>query len=1270
MCLQNIIFIRQHRWKRSNNMFFSERDAVRVIIDSPILHHKVTETDEDGKEETQIDDPGDVHFDYDKEKNEKNKLRLVFKAARDGNVSFFTQNALGKVKHLVNSKDDVGNTPLHYAARNSDFEMVKTLISLKSDPETTGQNKMTPAHFAARYGKIDDEEETEDMSGVVLRGQSKEMKENTWETIKFLLIHSKYRDVKDKYGFTILHHAVYRGNLHLVKKLKTLDDLKVGNIKIDSKDEQKNTCLHLSAVHGHDHILKFLLDNSKLNLKAFNREQMTALHFACKGETQCVKVLLDHPSATDVINFGDKAERTPLFLAVASGKLDIVKLLLDHGASLAITNKFGESPLHFCARYGHADIMKLLTAELAKDSNLQYKDLQSGNLTDQVDGKKKTKKKWELVLRQSTVVKKIIKIIDEQDKMLRSPFYLASKHNHKNVVDVLKQSGANISLADHHNKTPLMIALLSGHQEISSMLLKLYSVNELKIIDNDGRNIMHYAIQAECSDGLKEVIKILQRRRLLRRMLLDRDFKGNCPLHLAAQTGSLGQDFRELLKNYSTINYNMKNDAGYTPLHLAVIHGHQFVVKCFLDKELNSSSDLRLLQEKDVDSNTLLHLATKTGTNLKPGIVELLLKRGLSIRCAASSGNIECLKLVLGYCKNYVDTEDNNKTTPLHLAAKNGFCEVYNTLVQHGADIALKDYKDRNVLELAIEKNQKEMVLNILQSKEWKYVMRSCRIVEYKIAEGFRYSKDILDTPMRLLIRKYPDLAEVALDRCYQVKQEDEVLQMNFEFIEDTYNYRDRTNSGPIWHTKKRPTYEHFSKVNNNNADDGFDKPYSTDHSAVMWNHPLMVMSRENKRDLLRHPLCLSLIRYKWFKVGRKLYYFNLLFYISFLATLTAYTLTIPNPAEYPEFYDCSEYFLRANRTQLISNRTLEEEERRDDINNVSWLLLVVFFTFRALQFFFLQEYKDFFKFVNGLRVHELRIPYAACLDFFIFTVTIYTLIEDRYEYKWIELHPNVDLRQCKVYAMNSVLITIAWLNLLTYMRQLPVIGSYIIIFHDVLRTFMSFILVFLIFVIAFALGFHMLFEYQEPFHNVSDALIKTVVMMSGEFDYENIFLRKNDGNGPVPFPEISYAVFVVFFVLLSIITLNLLIGLTVDDIKTFLDDADLEKIKMKLEYVLEIEKSWGLSWLTLFKIRQQYLTRSKSFFNMDDVVSKNRIWERVISQDIKTIKKENLEVLLEDQKQLKLQLNKIENLLGNLCAVQQTVPLNIKSKCPTSLKT
>ena len=70
---------------------------------------------------------------------------------------------------------------------------------------------------------------------------------------------------------------------------------------------------------------------------------------------------------------------------------------------------------------------------------------------------------------------------------------------------------------------------------------------------------------------------------------------------------------------------------------------------------------------------------------------------------------------------------------------------------------------------------------------------------------------------------------------------------------------------------------------------------------------------------MLRHPLCLSLIRYKWFKVGRKLYYFNLLFYISFLATLTAYTLTIPNPAEYPvSIFLLEKYHCKKQKTSRI----------------------------------------------------------------------------------------------------------------------------------------------------------------------------------------------------------------------------------------------------------------------------------------------------------------------------------------------------------------
>ena len=50
-----------------------------------------------------------------------------------------------------------------------------------------------------------------------------------------------------------------------------------------------------------------------------------------------------------------------------------------------------------------------------------------------------------------------------------------------------------------------------------------------------------------------------------------------------------------------------------------------------------------------------------------------------------------------------------------------------------------------------------------------------------------------LDTPMRMLIRKCPELAEIVLDQCYKEKHilnEGTIVDMNFEFIEDTFNYR------------------------------------------------------------------------------------------------------------------------------------------------------------------------------------------------------------------------------------------------------------------------------------------------------------------------------------------------------------------------------------------------------------------------------------------------------------------------------------------------
>lgn len=76
-------------------------------------------------------------------------------------------------------------------------------------------------------------------------------------------------------------------------------------------------------------------------------------------------------------------------------------------------------------------------------------------------------------------------------------------------------------------------------------------------------------------------------------------------------------------------------------------------------------------------------------------------------------------------------------------------------------------------------------------------------------------------------------------------------------------------------------------------------KPYSTDTTMLKNNHPLMLMVKNNREDLLVHPLVTSLLRWKWNSYGRVVYYFNLSLYCIYLVFLTGYVCTTTAPYMY-----------------------------------------------------------------------------------------------------------------------------------------------------------------------------------------------------------------------------------------------------------------------------------------------------------------------------------------------------------------------------------
>ena len=156
-----------------------------------------------------------------------------------------------------------------------------------------------------------------------------------------------YRNIKDKYGFTVLHHAVYRENLRLVNKV-----LKVRGVKYEEQDEQGNTALHLAALGANVELIKSLMRNKEQILEV-NREGQTPLHLAAgTGAVRAMRTILNSPEGKKTLESEDSRHQTPLLIAASVGSKEVINLMLSHGASVRKRNSDKETPLHICARFG------------------------------------------------------------------------------------------------------------------------------------------------------------------------------------------------------------------------------------------------------------------------------------------------------------------------------------------------------------------------------------------------------------------------------------------------------------------------------------------------------------------------------------------------------------------------------------------------------------------------------------------------------------------------------------------------------------------------------------------------------------------------------------------------------------------------------------------------------------------------------------------------------------------------------------------------------
>jgi len=123
------------------------------------------------------------------------------------------------------------------------------------------------------------------------------------------------------------------------------------------------------------------------------------------------------------------------------------------------------------------------------------------------------------------------------------------------------------------------------------------------------------------------------------------------------------------------------------------------------------------------------------------------------------------------------------------------------------------------------------------------------------------------------------------------------------------------------------------------------------------------------------------------------------------------------------------------------------------------------------------------------------------------------------------------------------------WFNTAFILRSVPFIGNFIVMFQSILINFLSLIFVILPLIIAFTIGTKMLFFNHSSFLTSLVSMHKLSAMIIGEFDYETLFFSK-------PVFKAAALLFIPFIVIMTIVFMNLLLGLTVGDIQSCMDNA------------------------------------------------------------------------------------------------------------------